>query len=85
MLRNKYINNYFSTQDLGLSAALVTSSFPIDHLDKSDLSKIKFVFVREEGLDEIVQLYWANELKLSLLAYFNNLKMLKNRIYSNES
>lgn len=85
MKKQTYINKFFENSDLGLSAALVTASYPIDHLDKSDPSKIKFVFVRDEGMDEVIQLYWANQLKLSLLAYFNNLKMLKNRIYSDET
>lgn len=85
MTSDYYVNKYFETSDLGLAAALVTASYPVDCLDKHDSSKVKFLFVREEGMDEIIQLYWANELRLSLLAYFNNMKMLKNRIYSNES
>jgi len=85
MINDSYVNKYFETSDLGLAAALVTASYPIDHLDKHDTSKIRFVFTRNSGMDDVIQLYWANELKLSLLAYFNNLKMLKNRIYSEGS
>lgn len=85
MEKQTYINKYFECRDLGLAAALVTASYPIDHLDRHDSSKVKFVFSRDDGMDDVIQLYWANELKLSLLAYFNNLKMLKNRIYSDES
>ena len=85
MINNSYVNKYFETSDLGLAAALVTASYPIDHLDKHDTSKVRFVFSRDDCMDDVIQLYWANELKLSLLAYFNNLKMLKNRIYSEGS
>ena len=85
MTSDYYVNKYFETSDLGLSAALITASYPVDHLDKHDSSKVKFIFSRDDGMDDVIQLYWANELKLSLLAYFNNLKMLKNRIYSDES
>lgn len=82
MKADLYINKYFATHDLGLAAALITASYPIDHLDKTDPSRINFVFRREEGMDEIIQLYWNNSLKLSLLAFFNNIKILKNRIHS---
>ena len=81
-MKDKYIDKYFETSDLGLAAALVTGTYPIDHLDKHNPSKIKFVFSRDEGMDNVIQLYWNNQLNLSLLTYFNNLKMLKNRIYS---
>lgn len=82
MTSDNYINKYFSTHDLGLAAALLTAGFPVDHLDKHDPTKVEFVFSRIEGMDEIIQLYWNNNLKLSLLAFFNNIKILKNRIYS---
>lgn len=85
MKKDLYVNKYFETSDLGLAAALVTAFYPIDHLDKYDSAKVKFVFARDEGLDEIIQLYWGNQLKFSLLTYFNTLKMLKNRIYSEGS
>ena len=83
MSKDTYINKYFATNDLSLSAALITAGYPLDHLDNTEKTKIKFVFARNDGMDEVTQLYWNNQLKLSLLAYSNNLKMLKNRIYSN--
>lgn len=84
-MAQNYITNYFESSDLGLAAALVSAGYSIDHLNRNDTSKVKFIFARDEGMDEIIQSYWNNELKLALLTYFNNLKMLKNRIYSERS
>jgi len=77
-----YSNHYFFTHDLGLASALVVAGFPLDHLDKTNPQKVKFVFNRIEGQDEAVQAYWSDQLSLSVLSYFNAVKMLKNRIYS---
>lgn len=76
------VNNLFSTYDLGLSSALVTAGFPLDHLDKSDLRKVQFVFLRAEGMDEVIEAYWNHHLPVDASTYFNTVKMLKNRIYS---
>lgn len=84
MSKDTYINKYFETSDLGLAAALVTATYPVEHLDKHDSSKVKFVFSRDDGMDEVIQNYWNNQLTLPLLTFFNNLKMLKNRIYSDK-
>lgn len=78
---NHYANN-FTTFDLGLAAGLVSAGCPVSHLDKSQPQKVQFMFERKEGLDEVIQLYWANSLQVSALEYFNSIKMLKNRIYS---
>lgn len=79
---NDHYSNSFATFDLGLAAALVSAGCPVSHLDKSQPQKVQFVFERKEGIDDAIQLYWANGLQISAFEYFNNLKMLKNRIYS---
>jgi len=84
MSKDTFINRYFATHDLGLSAALLTAGYPLDHLDRAEPTKIKFVFERDEGMDTIVQSYWNDSLKLSLLSFFNSTKVLKNRIHSQE-
>lgn len=72
----------FSSYDLGLAASLVCNGFPVDFLDKSNPRKVEFYFQRADGLDQTIQMYWANQLQVPALSYFNALKMLKNRIYS---
>jgi hypothetical protein len=76
------IDHYFTTYDLGLSAALTAVGYSLDHLDKTDSRKVKFIFERQDHLDTAIQQYWANDLPIPALTYFNALKLLKNRIYS---
>jgi hypothetical protein len=73
---------YFTTYDLGLSAALVAVGFALDQLDNADPRKVKFVFRRKSGLDAVIQNFWGNSCQVDAQTYFNALKMLKNRIYS---
>jgi hypothetical protein len=76
--------NYFITYDLFLSSTLVTLGFRIDSLGKQDKQKVSFYFQRERGLDEAVQSYWAKSLLVEPQAFAANLKMVKNRIYSQD-
>jgi hypothetical protein len=44
--------------------------------------KVSFVFKREVGIEEDADAYWSNELETKARNYFDNLRTLKNRIYS---
>ena len=78
---NLNINDYFYTHDLGLATA-ISLFYPLDAIDRTqNPNKAQFVFKREEGLDQLVHSYWNGELKASLLAYFNQLKTVKARLY----
>lgn len=74
--------NYFATYDIFLSSTLFTLGFKIETLDKQNKQKVEFYFLREKGLDEAIQSYWARELRVEPQAFAANLKSLKNRIYS---
>jgi hypothetical protein len=56
----------------------------LDSIDKTSPSKAKFLFLRRDGLDETIQAFWARALKLEPLSVLTNLKILKNRLYSDE-
>lgn len=73
---------FFYTFDLGLSAALVSVGFSLVSLDRENLRKVQFVFRRSEGMDELVDAYWADRLEVKARTYFDATKMLKNRLYS---
>ena len=78
---NLTINDYFYTQDLGLATA-ISLFYPLDAIDRTkNPNKAQFVFKKDEGLDQLVEAYWKNELKASLIAYFNQLKTIKARLY----
>ena len=70
------------TFDLGAAASLVTGGFKLVSLDKSNPRKVQFIFCREVGIEKVVDDYWADHLEVKARAFFDNVKMLKNRIYS---
>ena len=73
---------YLYTFDLGAAASLVTAGFELISLDKTNPRKVKFVFRREIGIEKVVDDYWSDRLEVKARAFFDNVKMLKNRIYS---
>ena len=77
------MNQEFSTFDLGLATVLVTLGYKLLKLDKSNIKKVRFIFKREKNIEQVMNDYWNNKIKLPAQTLFNNQKMLKNRIYSN--
>lgn len=70
----------FETTHLSLAGAICLY-FPLDSIDKSNPSKSKFLFVREDGLDQLVEGFWRGDLLVKPLDYFNAIKLLKSRLY----
>jgi len=77
-----YYTKRFCTYDLGCSAALISAGFELISLDKENRRKVQFIFRREDGIEKVVNDYWADKLQVKARAFFDNMKMLKNRIYS---
>jgi hypothetical protein len=73
---------YFSTFDLGCSAALISLGFELYSLNKENPHKVQFIFYRENDIENVVKDYWSDRLEVKARTFFNNIKMLKNRIYS---
>ena len=83
--RDTNFNNqkvYLQTSDLGLATALCCRDYELVSLDKSDSRKVSFIFKKDIGIEGIIEAYWANQLETKARAYFDNLRTLKNRIYS---
>lgn len=74
------INDYYSTTDLALATA-VSLWYPLEVIDRSNPNKATFQFKRDERLDELVETYWRGELKVNPAVYFNQLKLIKARLY----
>lgn len=74
--------DYYYTFDLGAATALVSAGFQLAHLDKNNPRKVQFAFLRETGIEKVVDEYWADSLEVNARSFFDNLKMLKNRLYS---
>ena len=76
-------NQPFATFDLGLASALISLGYKLLDLDKSNPRKAQFLFIPEDSLEEAVESYWSDHLEVNPRNYFDNIKMLKNRIYTN--
>ena len=77
-----YTDNLYTTFDLGAATSLVTAGFELVSLNKKNPRKVQFIFRREVGIEKVVDDYWADKLEVKARAFFDNAKMLKNRIYS---
>ncbi len=72
----------WTTYDLGVSAALLCADFELLSVEKSNPRKAMFVFRREVGIEETSNKYFGNTLKVKARSYFDHLKALKNKLYS---
>jgi hypothetical protein len=77
---NLSLNNYFSTPDLALAAA-ISLWYPVETIDRTNPSKAIFLFKRDENLDKLVENFWKQELRIEPQAYFSQLKIIKSRLY----
>jgi len=73
----------FRTSDLAL-ATTISLFYPIEAIDKQNPRKAYFVFKREEGLDELIEKYWKGELRIEPKTFFNQLRVIKARLYGSE-
>ena len=76
------MNNNYQTSDLGCAAALISLGFDLNYLNKTNLKKVEFIFTNKKEIEKRADDYFSDKLKVNPRAYFDNLKMLKNRIYS---
>ena len=75
------INDYYSTFDLAQATA-ISLWYPIDAIDRTNPRKASFLFKRDTKLDELISTYWKRELRIEPQTYFNQLKAIKARLYS---
>jgi hypothetical protein len=74
------VNDYIFTHDLGLATA-ISLYCPLEAIDRTNPSKAEFIFKREPELDQIIENFWRKELQVDALTYFNQLKLIKARLY----
>lgn len=67
--------------DLGLASAIFSSGIAIVDLDKSNPRKVKFIFQNSKALETISNDYWNGVLSVNALEFFQNIRVLKNRLY----
>jgi hypothetical protein len=75
----KQEENYYSTSNLNL-ATVINLHFPIDSLDRTNPKQVEFMFERSKELDQLIESYWKEELKLEPKKLFKKKKELMSRI-----
>ena len=73
--------NFFKTSDLALTAAICVLGFRASGMQQTDTERIYFLFEKSDRLDDVVSRFWSGQLLVEPQAYFNQLKILKTRIY----
>lgn len=68
------------TADLALAAA-ISLFYPVEAIDRQNPKKAQFIFKRNEDLDALIESYWRGELTVEPQAYFNQLRVIKARLY----
>lgn len=81
--KNLQINDYYVCSDLALVTA-ISLWYPIESIDRHDPRKARFLFKRDDNLNQLIEAYWRGELKVEPQSYFNQLKIIKARLYSSE-
>ena len=84
---NQYIplddtKNFFYSNDLGLVACLLCQKFEMVGMDKAIARKVLFILKKNEGINEAIKNYWDFKSPVDAQSYFNQIKRLKNQIFS---
>lgn len=76
--------DFYRTADLSLAVSL--SLFcPIEAIDRPPHSNRSFfLFKRSEQLDALIESYHKGEMRVDPAIYFNQLKIIKTRLYATE-
>lgn len=74
----------FHSHDIALVAYLLCQNFELVGLDKVIKNKVLFILKRGDGLDEAVKSYWDFKSLVDAQTYFNQIKRLKNQIFSSD-
>jgi len=65
-------------------AAVLLLSHPLDEVDRQNPRKAQFVFRRDADLDQVVDLFWKGLLQVEPQKFFNQLRIVKARLYGEE-
>ncbi len=72
----------FTTYDLGVSTALLCAGFELLSLDKENPKKAMFIFKKADGIEDVTDRYFSDRLEVKARSFFDHLKALKNKLYS---
>lgn len=76
-----HLSRQYSTSDLGIAATLSACGFAVIGISKTNPRRVEFIFRDSSALQEAVEAYWADELKVSASLLLGHTRQLKNRMY----
>lgn len=79
MMKNN--EKLYKTSDLAL-ASVLSYFFRIEDIERIDPQRVSFVFENTLELQKTVEKFWKEKLKVEPQRYFNEIKNIKNRIYT---
>lgn len=74
-------NDYFQSSDLALCATLCCHGYHIEAINKQSAHKAIFLIKKDERLNNLIRKYWAHQLRVEPIDYFNFLKEIKTRLH----
>lgn len=78
-------SNLFYSHDLGLVAYLLClDKYELVGLDKAVRSKVLFILNRDPHIGQDIKKFWEFRTSIDAQTYFNQIKRLKNQIYSSD-
>ena len=80
--KEQNLEENFYSHDIGLVAFLLCQNFELIGLDKTIKSKVLFILKRKSGIDGEIKRYWDFNSSVDAQTYFNQIKRLKNQIFS---
>ena len=80
-----YDKNQFRSNDLSLSATLVAFGYSVEAIERATAGRATFIFARQDGLDNVIQSYWAKNLTVEPRTLLDAVKHLKTMLYSEVS
>lgn len=81
---NKHSDNkVYKTSSLPIACSL-SAKYSLLDIDRTDPKRAVFIFKYSTDLERMVKDYWEGSLKVEPQSYFNNLRVLKGRLYSEE-
>lgn len=76
--------NHFYSHDIGLVAYLLCQNFELVGLDKAVRNKVLFILKKNDEIDTEIKKYWDFKSSVDAQSYFNQIKRLKNQIFSSD-
>ncbi|MFA7327965.1 MAG: DUF5659 domain-containing protein [Candidatus Ratteibacteria bacterium] len=71
----------YRVSDMALTTVL-SLFLPFDGIDRSNPRRVQFLFIKTPKLEALVNRYWRGKLRIEPQKLFNQLKIIKARLYS---